>query len=79
MKFKLKIKDKHSDYTRIEEFDSEDLYLNVGYRKIERVDFPIKADTKEEFMRFGKALIDNYNKHAPEKNHREVVEVIIDD
>ena len=79
MKFKLKIKDKHSDYEWEETYNSHDLYLVVGQRRARREFFPLKADTKEEFERFGRALIANYNKHNARRNHRELVGVVMID
>ena len=78
MKFKLRIRYKDGSGERIEDFDSEDLYLVTGIRNIRRIPFNIKSDTKEEFERFGIALMENYNQYNAETNHRELVEVIMD-
>lgn len=78
MKFKIKIKDKNSDYERIEEYDSNNLFWNGGRRTPKRIPFAIKEDSKEEFERFAKALIENFNIYCHPDNQREFVEIIMD-
>ena len=78
MKFKLRIQDIDETAERIEEFDSDNLYLMVGSRKPKPIVFHLKEETKEEFERFGKALVENYNRFSNPINHRKLVEVIVD-
>lgn len=77
MEFFVIIKYKNEERTWEEGFDSDNLYLNVGARATKQVPFPIESETEEEFERFGKALVENYNKYVPPKLERECVGVRI--